>query len=164
MRTLNQQGFYNSEELRKDQRQLKTKTVQDLMSVDLFTLLEDDNLRVADEVMKWKAIRHIPVIKDNGSLAGLITHRDLLKVSISTLAGMDKEDQNTLHQGIPASEIMNSQVMTIPPQTPLDKAAKLMFENKLGCLPVISNGKLVGIITEADFVKFFIENEILEEF
>ena len=144
-------------------RRLQAVYVEDLMTRDLFTLLEGDNLRIADEIMKWKAIRHIPVVREDGSLAGLITHRDILRTSISTMAAIGQDDQDRLNQGIPASTVMNHNVMTVPPKTPLDKAARLMFERKIGCLPVISKGKLVGIITEADFVKFFIENQILKE-
>lgn len=130
-------------------------TVADLMSTDLFTLFEDDSITLAEEIMKWRNIRHIPVINDQNELLGLITNRDILKISISTLAGISKKDQRNIHNKVTAQEIMQKKVFTVPPSTPLSQAAKILSSNKIGCLPVISSGKLVGIITEADFVKFF---------
>ena len=67
-------------------------TVADLMTTDLFTLLEDDNITVADEMMRWRNIRHIPVINDQNEIVGLITNRDILGISVSTLAGISHKD------------------------------------------------------------------------
>jgi CBS domain-containing membrane protein len=130
-------------------------TVADLMTTDLFTLLEDDNITVADEMMKWRNIRHIPVINDRNEIVGIITNRDILKISVSTLAGISHKDQRLLHDKVRARDIMQNKILTIPENTPLYTAAKLLSSNKIGCLPIIKKGKLVGIITEADFVKFF---------
>jgi CBS domain-containing membrane protein len=130
-------------------------TVADLMTTDLFTLFEDDNITLAEEMMKWRNIRHIPVINDKNEIVGLITSRDILKISVSTLAGISQKDQRMLHDRIQAKDVMQKKILTIPMKTPLYTAAKLLSSNKVGCLPIIGNGKLVGIITEADFVKFF---------
>ncbi len=130
-------------------------TVADLMTTDLFTLLEDDNVAIADEMMKWRNIRHIPVVNDQNEIVGLITNRDILKISISSLAGISLKDQRNLHHLVKAKDIMQKKILTVPENTPLYTAAKLMTTNKIGCLPIIGRGKLIGIITEADFVKFF---------
>ncbi|OFZ13960.1 MAG: hypothetical protein A2X86_20620 [Bdellovibrionales bacterium GWA2_49_15] len=131
--------------------------VRDLMTKDLFTLYDDDTLNFADEVMNWKRIRHIPIINHNYELQGVLTHRDLLALSISQLAALPVNDQKSLHRRIRVGDVIRKSVTTTSPGTRLKEAAKIMFEKKIGCLPVVEHGRLVGIITEADFVKFFIE-------
>lgn len=137
------------------ERVVSELTVADLMTSDLFTLLEDDNITVADEMMKWRNIRHIPVVNDRFEIVGIITNRDILKISVSALAGISHRDQRTLHDKVKAKDVMQKKILTVPESTPLFTAAKLLTANKIGCLPIINKGKLVGIITEADFVKFF---------
>ena len=132
--------------------------VQDIMTADVFTLFEEDSLKIAEDIMDFKNIRHIPVVNCLENIVGLITHRDLLRMSISTLAGISKEATQSLNDPIKVQDVMNRQVMTVPPKTPLSKAAALMFTNKLGCLPVVHEGALVGIITEADFVRLLAEH------
>ncbi len=131
---------------------------EDLMSSDLFTLLEDDNLRVADEIMKWKSIRHIPVVDHTGKFVGLITDKDLLRMSISSLAEVSWGIQSALYQDIRAAEIMNKTVTTVSPKVSVSRVARLMCTGKLCCLPVLKNGEPIGVITEADFVRFFVKN------
>lgn len=137
------------------EKAISNLTVADLMTSDLFTLLEDDNITVADEMMKWRNIRHIPVVNDQFEIVGIITNRDILKISVSALAGISHRDQRSLHDKVKAKDIMQKKILTVPENTPLFTAAKLLTANKIGCLPIINKGKLVGIITEADFVKFF---------
>ncbi len=132
-------------------------TVSDLMTRDLFTLLEDDNVTVADEMMKWRNFRHIPVVNDQNEIVGIITNRDILKISVSAFAGISQRDQRFIHNKLKAKDVMQSKIITVPENTSLFAAAKILTTNKIGCLPIISKGKLVGIVTEADFVKFFIK-------
>lgn len=134
--------------------------VRDLMTIDLFTLLEHDNLNVLEELMKWKRIRHVPVVNTEHELVGLVTHRDFLKAAVSRLAEVDKGEISAIYRDIPISQIMNHNVVTVAPETRLASAAELMISNKYGCLPVVENGKLVGIITEADFMKAFYEWDV----
>ena len=137
--------------------------VKDIMSTDLFTLYESDSVRVLDEMMKWRAVRHIPVVNDNNQVVGLVTHRDLLKLSFSSFSDIDEDVQNAINEKIPITKIMKSNVATISPNTSMKDAAQTMYKNKFGCLPVIDENdrnRLVGIITEADFVKFFVEWEV----
>lgn len=74
--------------------------VKDLMSMDLFTLYEDDTFQVLSEIMNWQRIRHIPVINQEDKLVGLVSHRDLLRVSISALADIPKAEVNEIYAGI----------------------------------------------------------------
>ncbi len=142
----------------KKEEQIGPLLAEDLMSSNPFTLLEDDNLRVADEIMKWKSIRHIPVIDHTGKFVGLITDKDLLRASISSLAEISWGVQDALYQDIQAAEIMNKAVVTISPKTSISRVARLMYKNKFSCLPVLKKGELVGVITEADFIRFFMKH------
>jgi len=129
--------------------------VRDIMSSDLVTLKEDDDLGLAENVMRFGRIRHLPVVK-NGKLVGLVTHRDILSAQVSSLADLSVEDINELKLSIPASEIMKKDVETVSPEDPVLKAARILKRNKYGCLPVVNDRKLIGIITEADFIDLVI--------
>lgn len=130
--------------------------VKDIMTMDIFTLKETDNLALARSVMNLARIRHIPIVKDDMSFIGLLTHRDILGATVSKLADLDSQAQEELDLGIPVMEIMNTKVRTVSKDDSLRHAATMLLEHKFGCLPVLENGKLVGIITEADFLNLTI--------
>ena len=146
-----------------DEESLKIPLVKDLMTTDLFTLSMDDNLKTLEDMMKWRAIRHIPVVDDEKRVVGLVTHRDLLKYSISGFANVAEDEKDALNRSIPVSSIMKTNIQTVPPELTLQDAAKLMLKYKFGCLPIVDNEKLIGIITEADFMKFFVERDVFSE-
>jgi CBS domain-containing membrane protein len=129
--------------------------VRDIMSTDLVTLKEDDDLGLAENVMRFGRIRHLPVV-NKGKLVGLVTHRDILRAQVSSLAEIPLEERNELKLSIPAREIMKKDIETISPDETVLDAAKILKENKYGCLPVVNNRKLIGIITEADFIDLVI--------
>jgi len=130
-------------------------TVADLMTTDVFTLYEDDNLRVLKELMNWRNIRHIPVIDQEDRLAGLMTHRDFLKLALSKLSGINEEEANEIYEDIAVGQVMRKNVAFGSVDTPLSEIAEIMVTTKIGCLPILEDGKLKGIITEADFVRAF---------
>ena len=146
-----------------EEEALRVPVVRDLMTTDLFTLSQDDNLKTLEDMMKWRAIRHIPVVDQENHVVGLVTHRDLLKYSISGFANVGDEEKEALNKSIPIASIMKTNIQTIPPNTSLQDAAKMMLKYKFGCLLITENQKLVGIITEADFMKFFVEREVFSE-
>jgi|GEM_PF-74810 len=121
--------------------------VRDLMSYNLVTLGSGETLKVADLVMSLERIRHIPVVDDERGLVGLLTHRDLLDAQRSSL---------TPAQRFPAdatiADAMRADVRAIAPDESAADAARILLNNDLGCLPVVADGQLVGIVTEADFV------------
>ena len=129
--------------------------VKDLMTTEVITLARDERLDMAEEVMKLARIRHLPVV-DNLRLVGLVTHRDLMRAQVSALADISEDEARTIEGMIPVSAIMNSSVRTVTPDTSALAAAKLIRDNKYGCLPVVEEGNLVGIITEADFLELVI--------
>jgi CBS domain-containing protein len=123
------------------------KTVGELMTRDLVTLKETQNLALADELLRLHRIRHLPVMRE-GKLVGLVTHRDLLKAAAQK--GLDPA-----RQPLWAADIMNREVRTVRPEMPLRHAVRVMLDNKFGCLPVVGdNNILLGILTEADLVRY----------
>ena len=126
--------------------------VKDLMTVNLFVCREGQTLDRVEEFMKKGRIRHIPVVDEKGALAGLLTHRDLLQVCISSFQAGSEIGLKRFLQGKKIGEIMRRSVITTTPDTDLRDAASLMLHHKLGCLPVVDGTQLVGIITEADFL------------
>lgn len=131
--------------------------VQDLMSTNLFTLKKSDSLMAAKSLMELARIRHIPVVEKDNVFVGILTHRDILSSTLSKLADVEKDVQDEIEASIPVSEIMRDDVIAIDPKTKLRDAAELLLNHKYGCLPVVEKDKLVGIITEADFLRMTIQ-------
>jgi CBS domain-containing protein len=127
------------------------------MTKDVFTLNQLESLSAAKDLMDLARIRHIPIVDDQGKFVGLLTHRDILAATISGLAGIDRETQDEIESGIPIREIMQTDVVTVGAELSLKEAARLLLEEKYGCLPVVCEEKLCGIITEADFLRLTID-------
>jgi CBS domain-containing protein len=124
------------------------QTVGELMTRDLVTLTETQNLSLAEELLRLHRIRHLPVVR-HGKLVGLVTHRDLLRASAQ------RSGADPAHKPLWASDVMVREVRTVRADTPTREAVKLLLDNKYGCLPVVgAGGELLGIITEADMVRF----------
>jgi len=130
--------------------------VQDLMTTPVFSLKENDSLYNARSLMNLQRIRHIPIVTVDNIFTGLITHRDILSATISQLAELDPETQKEIDSGIPIREIMRTDIATIAEDTLLKDAAQILLNHKYGCLPVVNEGALTGIITEADFLRLTI--------
>ncbi|HEX4946530.1 MAG TPA: glutamate-cysteine ligase family protein [Blastocatellia bacterium] len=121
------------------------QTVGQFMSTDLFTVRPDDLVDLAACVMDWRHVRHVPVEDDEGRLVGLVSHRDLLHLMAQGLG-------NHAAEPVAVKEIMTSDLVTITPQTSTLAAIELMRLHKVGCLPVLEEERLVGIITAYDFL------------
>ncbi len=131
--------------------------VSDIMSSPVFSLYKVDTLLDVRKLMDFAKIRHIPVIDTNGNFEGLITHRDILAYTISTLAGIHAKEQEEIDKTIMIEEIMRSDVYCVEADMPLKAAAKILLKHKYGCLPVLEGKQLVGIITEADFLRLTVQ-------
>jgi CBS domain-containing protein len=114
------------------------------MTTDLFTVRPDDIVDFAATLMDWRHVRHIPVEDNSGQLIGLVSHRALLRLVAN---GQPADASRTS-----VSEIMNPHPITISPETTTVDAIRLMREKQLACLPVVVEGKLVGLVTEHDLV------------
>lgn len=131
--------------------------VRDLMTPDVQVVHPDDPIAAVKELMADKYIRHVPVVDDNGQLVGLVTERDLLRQA----GGLDLDVPLSVSQEVSSTvkvrEIMNWQVDTVDANEDVVNAAAIMLESKYGCLPVLEQGELAGILTEADFVRYVAE-------
>ena len=121
------------------------RTVGQVMSRNLFTVHPDDVVDLAASLMDWEHIRHVPVEDHHGALVGVVTHRQLLRLVGRGVGGEDKP--------VAVQEIMRSDPVTVAPDTPTREAIETMRENRVGCLPVVEGEKLVGLVTESDFIR-----------
>ena len=131
--------------------------ISELMTSPVYSLRETDTLQNARVLMDQKRIRHVPITTGSNIFRGLITNRDVLANTISHLADIDQATQNEIDAGIPLQEIMRTDVRTVSSEDSVKDAANILYNNKYGCLPVVDNGKLVGIVTEADFLQLTIQ-------
>ena len=129
--------------------------VEDVMSRDVFTLGRNEKLSVADDVMKQKRIRHIPILDGDGELCGIISQRDLFRGILLRSLGYGSRAEQKMLDTLSIKDAMHDEVISTSPKTQLADAARLMLAEKVGCLPVVDGNRLVGLISEADFVKQF---------
>ncbi len=131
--------------------------IEELMTSQLYTLRETDSLYEARKLMAEQHIRHILITDETGLFVGLLSQRDVLAATVSTFADISNAERDEVEAGIPLLEIMTTDVIVAEQGTSLLEAAHFLLETKHGCLPVVANGYLKGIITEADFVKLTLE-------
>jgi len=123
-------------------------SVETIMSPDPVSLSPEDTLGTAHDLMNEKHIHHIPIVEQDGTLVGLISHRDILAASGSVLRNNPSDNSQTK-----LKEIMTTEVVSIAPDAGTLKAAQYIHSSRHGCLPVVDEGALIGIITEYDFVE-----------
>ncbi len=126
--------------------------VRDAMSGTPKTLGRNDQLSLADDVMRAERIRHLPVLDDEGSLCGILSQRDMFRGALAQALGYGTAAQQKVLTMLRVKEVMTTDVITTRPDVPLTEAATTMLERKIGCLPVVDGVRLVGILTESDFV------------
>jgi CBS domain-containing membrane protein len=128
------------------------------MTRELVTLKRNETLLVADDIMKLGRIRHLPVVDEDGKLAGVVSQRDLFHGGLLRALGYGTHARQQALGGLVVKEAMKTEVVTTSPDTLLSDAAKLMLEHKIGCLIVLEGDALVGILTEGDFVRLAVES------
>jgi acetoin utilization protein AcuB len=121
------------------------------------TVAEGTSVSRALELMHGEHVRRLPVVNKGGQLVGIVSELDLLKVSPSPATSLSIYEIPYLLSRITVEEVMTKDVITVTEDTPLEEAARVMADNKIGGLPVLRDDKLVGIITETDLFKIFLE-------
>ncbi|MFB5088074.1 acetoin utilization AcuB family protein [Psychrobacillus sp. PGGUH221] len=127
--------------------------VEEIMNTSVPTLTPSHTINDAITLLKEKKIRHLPIINKDREVVGVVTDRDLKEATPSTL-------QSVLHNDIyerPLEEIMTKNPITGHPLDFVEETASIFYDNRIGCLPIVSKGKLVGMITESDLLYKFIE-------
>lgn len=126
--------------------------VRDWMTKEVVWVSGATSLREAAELMKVRKIRHLPVM-DGKQLMGIVTDRDLRRAMPAQVKSLEGHDsQNELNK-VCVRDIMTARVVGVSPDVSIPKAAGLMYRNKIGCLPVLDEEALVGIITESDILR-----------
>ncbi len=125
--------------------------VKDVMVKEVATLDVNDELSLANDIMRLGRIRHLPVVEGT-RLAGIVSERDLFRSSLAQALGYGSEATRDLMKTLRIKDIMVQKVTTISPETELCEATKIMVELKIGCLPVVDGDRLVGLITETDIL------------
>ncbi len=131
--------------------------IKDIMTSEVFVLHAAQTLELLRSLMRIKHVRHVPIVDPDNTFVGLMTHRDLLAQTISHLAEVDDEEQEYLDRHIHIMNIMKTDVTTVDPEMDVCNAITMLLDHKYGCLPVVTDGKLVGIVTEADFMKLTLD-------
>jgi acetoin utilization protein AcuB len=133
--------------------EMKDLKVRDVMSVDPTTLKRNDKLTLADDIMRLGRVRHLPVLDDDGqALVGIVSQRDLFRDALAHALGYGRHAQRKMLDTLSVKDVMNTDVATTGPDASIVEAARILTERKIGCLPVVDKGRLVGILTEGDFV------------
>jgi CBS domain-containing protein len=127
--------------------------VQDVMQKDVATLDLEDSLDVAEDIMTLGRVRHLPVIAGDRRLVGLVTQRDLLRASVASVLELSRSVEHDWLKAIPVRLVMSTELLTVSPQDTLNEAVQLMISKKFGCLPVVEEGKLIGLLTETDCLR-----------
>lgn len=129
------------------------KTVEQFMAVDLFTVRPEDIVDLAANLMHWRHVRHVPVEDDDGRLIGIVSHRDLIELFAQGKSGS--------LPSIVVRDIMKTELVTVTPETQTLEALELMRKRNIGCLPVVKNERLVGLVTAHDFLT--VSTKLFEE-
>jgi CBS domain-containing membrane protein len=128
--------------------------VKDIMAHPVVTLFAEQTLPLAEDIMAFKHLRHLPVVDDERQLLGLVSHRDLLRAQISSLSGLSDSQKRARIQDVKVREVMTRDVWTVLPDTLAIVACRTLLDHRFGCLPVVdTRHHLVGIVTERDFLK-----------
>ncbi|MGD8465818.1 MAG: CBS domain-containing protein [Anaerolineae bacterium] len=131
--------------------------VKDRMSSHPLTIAADESISRTHKYMQEQKVRHLPVVDTSGEMIGLVTEDDLLKAEPSSATLLSVWEIHDLLARIKVQDVMIKDVITTTEDTPIEEAAHLMLDHKIGCLPVLREGRLMGIITESDIFRTFME-------
>jgi acetoin utilization protein AcuB len=127
------------------------------MSAKPVTIDVGSTIIEALRIMRENQVRRLPVLDEKGDLVGIVSEKDLLYASPSPATSLSIYEMHDVLSRLKVSELMTTELITVTPDTLLEEAARVMADNKIGGLPVVEDGRLVGIITETDIFKVFLE-------
>jgi acetoin utilization protein AcuB len=131
--------------------------VKDRMTAHPLTISMEESLSNTHRYMQEQQVRHLPVVDKTGKMVGLVTEDDLLKAEPSSATSLSVWEIHSLLMKVRVKDVMVHDVISTTEDTPIEDAAHLMLEHKIGCLPVLRDDKLIGIITEIDIFRTFME-------
>jgi acetoin utilization protein AcuB len=128
--------------------------VREIMPEKMVTISADDTLATVEDIMTLGDVRHMPVVR-GGKLVGVVSERDLLRASLSNLNELGSQQRRAFLQVVEINRVMSEPPIVIEPESSVEDAARVMVENKIGCLPVVEGEKLLGLVTETDVLAYF---------
>ena len=132
---------------------LRHRTVSEIMRPEFVSLELADKLDFAQQIMQLGRFRHLPVLLQ-GRLVGIVSSRDLLAASLSKVLQLARERQLSFLGMVEVEEVMTRDVQTVPPETTLEEAARLLLRHKIGCLVVVKEEHVpIGLVTETDLLR-----------
>jgi CBS domain-containing protein len=126
--------------------------VRQLMQREVATLAASDTLDLADDIMRLGRIRHLPVV-DGERLVGILSQRDLFRAAISSVLQVRYDSQREFLAKVPIAAAMTPVVFWVGPETSVRTAVEMMLDKRIGCLPVVEDGKLIGLLSETDCLR-----------
>jgi CBS domain-containing protein len=126
--------------------------VRDVMSPELVTLSLGEHLDLASDIMHLGRIRHMPVVSGD-RLVGILSQRDLFRAAVSSVLAFRPSAEREWLAKIRVEEVMVKQVYTAQPEWTIGEAVQLMLDKRIGCLPVVENDRLVGLLSETDCLR-----------
>lgn len=126
--------------------------VGDIMTTDPRTIDRNETLDIADDLTSGLRIRHLPVM-DGSRVVGVLSQRDLFQAALASTLGYGGIGRSRVLRSIAVKEVMSEPPVTVEVGTPVPEAARIMLARKIGCLPVLDRGTLVGLVTESDLIR-----------
>jgi acetoin utilization protein AcuB len=131
--------------------------VKDRMTSDPLTITTDTNLKDALELIRSKPFRHLPVLDENDKLVGIVTEKSLVYAAPTPTTTLSVFEVDYILARTTVGQIIQGPVVTVGPDLPLEEAARVMVDHRIGCLPIVEDDKLIGIISDTDIFRVFVE-------
>ena len=133
--------------------------VSDLMTTDVLAMMPDETVEDLDRLMRDRNVRHVPIVDRDGDLLGVVSHRDLLRHALIEQQDVPDDVAKAVLERVRVRDVMIPEPITIEAEADLRAAAQLLWDHKVGCLPVVEGRRLIGILTESDFVRLMAEGD-----
>ena len=131
--------------------------ISEIMTKNIIALNRDDDLETAEMLFKRNKIRHIPVVAEE-VIIGMLSYTDLLRISFADAVYETEEEVDTLvYNMFTIDQVMAKNVVTVPTTSTIKKVAKILAENEFHALPVVDDGRLVGIVTTTDLINYLLK-------
>ena len=131
--------------------------VKDRMTSNPVTIRTDTNLKEALDLVRSSPFRHLPVLDENGDLVGIVTEKSLVYASPTSSTTLSVFEVDYILSRTKVGQVIQGDVITVGPGLPIEEAARVMIDHRIGCLPVVEDRKLIGIISDTDIFRVFVE-------
>ncbi len=131
--------------------------VKDRMSPNPVTVTTDTSLKDALDLVRDSPFRHLPVLDENRKLVGIVTEKSLVYASPTSSTTLSVFEVDYILSRTKLGQILQGEVVTVGPDLPIEEAARVMIDNHIGCLPIVEDDELVGIISDTDIFRVFVE-------